>query len=146
MRKPGKPTKMLGLMAAGSIAATGLFAPASAQARVQDTCIAPLGCLWHDQDFRGNTKQLTKEVDDLGNTYGDQAHSVWNKSGYWMGMYEDDNYGGRCITIKPSRPGEPSRVWNLGAYDRGWRNWGDSISSVRWYQYEPTWCTEVPSG
>ncbi|WBQ02517.1 peptidase inhibitor family I36 protein [Kribbella sp. CA-293567] len=151
IRKQGKFTsarKLVGLVAASGVAAVGLLSPAPAQAKVQETCFAPLGCLWHDRNFNGDAKQLDRSVPDLHpEGHGDKAHSLWNKSPYWMVLFADKNYRGSCISIKPAGyRGTPSRVWDLSAYETGGDDWGDRVSSVQFFQIKPEVCPEVGSG
>lgn len=140
--------KLVGLMGATAVAAVGLLAPAPAQAKVQETCTAPLGCLWHDQNFGGDAKQLHANVPDLhADGHGDDAHSLWNRSGYWMVLFADKNYRGACISIKPHNlDGTPSRIWDLSAYRTDGDHWGDRTSSVRFHQIRPGTCPEAFSG
>ena len=103
-------------------AATALVAaPASAAI---DQCNTGQMCFWHNTAYEGTFFKLTASDADLGSN-SDEAHSLYNRTGYNWIVYDDKNYSNNdrrfCVP-------KGVRVSNLAssAY-----KFGDKISSAK---------------
>ena len=87
--------------------------------------------LWDDTDF-SDTRQVRYSYDsNFGNDgFNDKASSVANRTDYFWKLYEDTDYHGKTICIRPH-----SFVSNLGKYQRDCcvlsKDWGDAVSSAK---------------
>jgi hypothetical protein len=99
--------------------------------------------LWDDTYYRDRRQSRSSYDSNFGNDgFDDKTSSVMNRTGdYWL-LFEDRNYGGRALCIRPF-----SHVANLkeipfkGAV---WGNWNDIISSVRRKGYRSISCNGRP--
>ncbi|KAB2810588.1 hypothetical protein F9L07_01060 [Pimelobacter simplex] len=100
---------------------TLVAAPASAAI---DQCNSGQMCFWHNTSYEGPFFKLTASDDDLGGN-SDEAHSLYNRTGYNWIVYDDKNFstGDRRFCVP-----KDVRVSNLAsdAY-----KFGDKISSAK---------------
>ena len=84
--------------------------------------------LWDDRNYTDTHIARTSYDSDLGNDgFNDKASSVINRTGYYWKLYDNKDYGGQAICIRPR-----SHVANLGACAGiTCMLWNDRISSVR---------------
>lgn len=115
---------LIGRLSIGLSAVCGLITvqalPASAAI---DQCKTGQMCFWHNQSYSGTFFYRTSSSPDLGSN-SDEAHSLYNRTGYNWVIYDDKNYdkSDRRFCVRPN-----SRVSDLGASQF---KFGDKISSV----------------
>lgn len=100
--------------------------------------------VWEDQDYKGWSMPFYEYIDgsstmdhwDIDRPDNDKISSLkvfTNRISYItvLDCYEDNNYKGKCLTVKAINMLYPECIPNLKKIPRGRKNWGDAISSLR---------------
>jgi Peptidase inhibitor family I36 len=115
--------RVLRVTAASALVASTLLLTAPSQAAI-DQCNTGRMCFWHNSSYEGTFFSRTSSDGDLGSN-SDEAHSLYNRTGYNWIVYDDKNYstGDRRFCVVKG-----ARAANLGSSTF---KFGDKISSVK---------------
>ncbi|GAA2139791.1 peptidase inhibitor family I36 protein [Streptomyces synnematoformans] len=85
------------LVAAAGIT-TATAEPASAH---YSQCPADQFCYWDHSSYEGAFGYFRGSVSNVGDRMNDRMTSYWNRTNYWISVYEHSNYRECMLTIPP---------------------------------------------